>query len=483
MKIALLTPPVLMEELHPRFSVQKNRFWELLIGEKGILSGFKPVSGRQPPFGLLFLSSQLKKHGHEVFFLDGYFHTYDSIIDNLRKNIPDIVGMGCMSYNWEKTKVLASMLRETIPELKIVVGGKHPTVWENRCLEECDAIDFVVMGEAEESIIELVESIEKNDGYHHIKGIIFKASDGEIFNTGYRDPVEDLDSLPFFDREIIDVDTYRPTPFFYRQLPHTAVFASRGCPYTCTFCHSERRVRFRSAENVVEEIGFALNHYGIREFSFYDETFTLKPEYADTLCELILQKGIRITWTANARADRLDLGLLKKMRRAGCWRLLFGIESGVQKNLKMLKKHQDLEQVKEGVEITRESGMESYGMFMFGIPGETYEDGLQTINYACGLALDYAHFVNITPFPGTELYEQVKDEPGVKDLSSFTNTDIGYVPSSMTEEQLVHLLNISFKKFYYRPGFIFSRFGKIRSYQDFKRYSQGFLALAATRDL
>jgi len=327
-----------------------------------------------------------------------------------------------------------------------------------------------------------VENVDNGGVSKSIKGIIYKAINGEVINTGPRNPVADLDSLPFIDRDIIDVNQYRPTPFYYQQLPHTAIFASRGCPYTCTFCHSERKVRFRSAENVLDEIEFSVKKYGIKEISFYDETFTLKPEYADALCEGIFKKGLKISWSANARADKLEPDLLIKMKQSGCWRLLFGIESGVQKNLETLKKYQDLEKVRDGVKQTQTAGMETYGMFMLGIPGETYEEGLETIRFACSLPLDYAHFVNLTPYPGTELYEQVKHEPGMKDLEKLTNTEIGYVPSSMSENQLRDLLKNSFKRFYYRPGFIMSRLCKIRSFHEFSRYLQGFLALFTSRD-
>jgi len=303
-----------MVELHPRFAGKRNWFWEKLIGENGIISGFKPVSGQQPPFGLLFLSAQLKKNGHEVSLLDGYFHTYDRMLSKIKTDNPQIVGIGSMSYNWHKTIQLAKMIKAISPEIKIVVGGKHPTVWGEKCFDESQDIDVVVTGEAEETIVELVENVDNGGVSKSIKGIIYKAINGEVINTGPRNPVADLDSLPFIDRDIIDVNQYRPTPFYYQQLPHTAIFASRGCPYTCTFCHSERKVRFRSAENVLDEIEFSVKKYGIKEISFYDETFTLKPEYADALCEGIFKKGLKISWSANARADKLEPDLLIKMK-------------------------------------------------------------------------------------------------------------------------------------------------------------------------
>lgn len=164
MKITLITPPVRMEELHPKFASRKNWFWDLLIGEHGLLAGFKPVSGRQPPFGLLFLSAQLKKHNHKVTLLDGYFHSHDSMFSALRKDYPDIVGIGSMTYNWEKAKVLASKIKEMDRGIKIIVGGKHPTVWGETCFDESESIDFVVQGEAEEILVDLVKCIEDGSG-------------------------------------------------------------------------------------------------------------------------------------------------------------------------------------------------------------------------------------------------------------------------------------------------------------------------------
>lgn len=476
MRILLLMPPVYVNELHPDILTKKNKFWDFLIGEKGLLSGKHPVTGRQPPFGLLYLSAVLKQHNHEVDLIDGFFNTDEKTLKWISDNNIKCVGITCVSYNWVRAKDLAKKIKHDFPDTKVIVGGPHPTVWKEKCLEESNDIDVVVYGEGEYTLLEVLDKFDANESLKGVKSTIIKDGKKVITNPP-RELIKNIDTLPIMDRDIINMWDYQPSPLFYKRLPWTAIFASRGCPFCCTFCHSDRRVRLRSNDDVIKEIEYVIKKYGIKDLTFYDETFTLNKKRVIDFCNEIIRRKLDIVWSVNARVDTVDLGILHKMKEAGCWRILYGIESGVQKNLNRMKKGITLEQVRKAVNLTKKVGIESYGMFMFGLPGETFELGMETIKFACSLPLGYAAFVAIIPLPGTELYEEVHNEQGWKGLEHLHNGAISYVSNDITEEQLSKLVRISYRKFYLRPKYILSRLMRIRSLEDIKRDIRGFLLL------
>ncbi|NJO89640.1 MAG: radical SAM protein [Chloroflexia bacterium] len=179
-------------------------------------------------------------------------------------------------------------------------------------------------------------------------------------------------------------------------------------------------VRKRDPHKVVDEIEMYVKKFNVKSLTFYDETLSLNKKWLKTICSEIVRRKLKISWSANVRADCLDVDTIQMMKDSGCWQALFGVESGVQKNLNKISKGMSVAKIQEAVELVSQLGIETLGMFMFGIPGETFEEGLETIRFACNIELDYAIFTNITPFPGTALYNEVKDEKGFKGLENLT---------------------------------------------------------------
>ena len=240
----------------------------------------------------------------------------------------------------------------------------------------------------------------------------------------------------------------------------------------------------RSAGNIADEIQWLVENQGVKDIAFWDDTFTLSEKRVSEFCEELLRRKLDVDWAVNARVDRVTLDMLRLMKRAGCWRILFGIESGVQKNLDTLKKRTTLEQIRRAVSATSSLGMEAYGTFMFGIPGETFQEGLATIDFACSLDLDYAVFVNLTPLPGSEVYDdllagRIKPSKFTRDRFNFKN--VSFVPEGMTEDQIRFLIQEGHRRFYLRPGLVWKKIRRMRSLLNLRKYINGFSLIATAR--
>lgn len=474
MKILLLTSPWRQEDVSISFMKEKGG-----ILKRAFARPEQTILGVFPPLGLLYIGAVLKESGHQVKVLDGYFLNIEEITSIIKQAGYEIIGISSYTAGWENDKKTISLLKERFPDKVIVAGGPHPTVWKEECLRECGALDVVVCGEGEYIMKGLVTTLDSRGPLENIPGIIWRRG-GEIRINPSCLYVDDLDGLPFPDRSLVDLNRYIPTISVYKRLPSTTVIASRGCPYSCIFCHAIKRVRLRDPESVLNELEELISRYGIKDVTFYDEIFALSRKNALKICEGIIENKLDLTWAANARPQELDAELLRKMKRAGCWRLLFGVESGSQKVLDIMKKGIKIGEIEEAVRLTKKFGIEAHGTFIFGTPGETFHDGLKTIRFARRLGLDYAAFGSLAPLPGTEVYQMIND-PGKNDFSRHTMFNISYVPETMTKGELEKLLTLSYRKFYFRVFYILRRILKIRSFEDLRRNIVGFFGLATLR--
>lgn len=473
MKIVLLTMPAVWEQDQHDFMNRRSPLFRWLR--------IKPLVNVVPSPSLLYLAPFLIEDGHEVVYLEGLFHSLEGVIDELARISPDVLGMTITSVDWENSRWMINELKERFPDTVMVGGGIHPTLWLERCFEECSGLDITVIGEGEHTMRELAARLAAEEPLDGVKGLIFRDGSGGLVKTAPREVVKDIDPLPFPAHELVDIAEYLPSPTFYNSLPHANIIGARGCPYQCIFCHTDRNVRMRSASNITDEIELLHRKHGVRDIAFWDDTFTLSETRAMEFCEEMIRRKLKVDWAVNARVDRISADLLAMMKKAGCWRVLYGIESGVQKNLDTLKKGTTLEQIRNAVRMTVDAGIEAYGTFMFGIPGETFEEGLQTIEFACSIPLDYAVFVNLTPLPGTSVYEDLLDgklKPAKFTENRFNFKNVSFVPEGMTEEQIRYLIQSGHRRFYLRPGMIWKKIRGIRSMWDLKKYINGFLLLA-----
>ncbi|OIO27293.1 MAG: B12-binding domain-containing radical SAM protein [Nitrospirae bacterium CG1_02_44_142] len=435
------------------------------------------------PLGTLYVGAVLQKAGHEVKFFNGAFMTHEEILAEVRKFVPEFIGIYSTTFGWEKAKKTASDIRRMTPPLLplkeglprpcIVAGGPYPIARQEYCLEDAgNAVDAIVTGEGEFTTLEIIERLQSGRSLEGVLGVVYREGERIIKNPP-RPLIEDLDSLPFPARELLgDVNLYIPPPATYRRKPVAVLTTSRGCNRRCIYCFQidkERKigVRYRSVENVLKEIEYCIKQ-GFREIKFIDDTLAADYDRAMKLAEEIKRSGLDFTWFASACVNQVDKPLLKAFKEAGCWAILFGAESGVQKNLNTIRKGITLEQTRNAVKWAKEAGIKVSTPFMFGIPGETFEEGLQTIEFAIELNPDIANFHAITPFPGTYLYDNLEKYGTMSDeLSDFTYQGAAFIPYTMTREEILRLRQTAFRRFYSRPMFILKKLFELRNLNDF----------------
>jgi anaerobic magnesium-protoporphyrin IX monomethyl ester cyclase len=346
--------------------------------------------------------------------------------------------------------------------------------------------DIGVIGEAEETILELARHIEEKgaEGLGHIRGIIFREG-GRVIINPRRGFIEDLDQLPFPARHLLPhLSRYSPTPASYRRLPLGIMITSRGCPQQCTFCDRSvfgNAYRQRSTNNVLAEAEELINKHGAKEIRFFDDCFTLDKERAYNLCSGL--KKLKVPWTCLTTVNSVTKELLQEMRAAGCWQVLFGLESGDEKMLRILRKGATLKQNINAVRWAKDSGLSVRADFIIGTPAETEESLKKTLDFTLKMDLDYAHFNKFVPYPGTTIYHDLINNGynfDFKHGSSITdNTSFLYIPQGMKRVGYYKsFINYAHRRFYLRLGYILKRLFSIMTLEEFKGQIKGFFSIA-----
>jgi radical SAM superfamily enzyme YgiQ (UPF0313 family) len=463
MKCALIIPPWTPEDIFPSGTAAAQiNYWQ--------------------PLGTLYVASSLQKAGHDVKFLNGAFLTKAEILKAVTDYQPGFVGIYSTTFGWKKAVETAGDIKMSILNVFIAVGGPYPIAVKERCLVDAPCIDAVVTGEGEETVVSIVERLTHGLAPTGVRGVIFHDGTKIVVNPD-RPLNRDLDALPFPARELLgETDHYIPPPATYKRKPVAVIITSRGCNRRCLYCFQidrerESGIRFRSIANVVAEIEQCLRQ-GYREIKFIDDTLAADRDRALRLCREIRARKLDFTWFASACVHQVDRELLQAFRDAGCWAILFGAESGVQKNLNAIRKGITLEQTRAAVAAAKEAGLTVFTPFLFGIPGETYEEALQTIEFACELDPDVANFHCLTPFPGTDLYDHIERYGTMSgDLTDFTYQGAAFVPFSLKREQITELRQIAFRRFYSRPKFLLRRVLGLRNLNDLRAALTGIKSL------
>ncbi|KAB2833295.1 MAG: radical SAM protein, partial [Candidatus Dadabacteria bacterium] len=377
------------------------------------------------PLGTLYVAAALRQAGHEVSFLNGAFLAHEEILLRVEESRPDCVGIYSTAFGWSQAVRTARDLRQLLPDTFIVTGGPYPIAAPEQCLADAPWIDAAVTGEGEVTMVKMLDAIAESNGLHLVPGIAFRRGDEVCLNSPCP-LITDLDRLPFPARDLLgEAERYAPPPATYRRSPVAVMITSRGCNRRCIFCFQidrkrENGVRYRSINGVLEEIELCLRQ-GYREIKFIDDTIAADYDRALALAEGIRARRLDFTWFASACVNQVDRRLLRAFRKAGCWAILFGAESGVQKNLNAIRKGTTLEQIRQAVSDAKDAGLRVFTPFLFGIPGETWEEALETIEFACRLNPDVENFHALTPFPGTDLFDHAEQYGSrLPDLSAYT---------------------------------------------------------------
>jgi anaerobic magnesium-protoporphyrin IX monomethyl ester cyclase len=360
-----------------------------------------------PPLGLLYIAAYAEKEGHQVMVRDLAVRKKKEDIDFKRY---DVVGISTDTTRHRQALQLAQKAKRN--GCTVVMGGPHPGYVDEEILST-QRVDFIVRGEGEITFSELLASLQKDDGkFHSIRGISF-FSNGQLVRTLPRPFVEDLDSLPFPARHLIHMDDYQRTKFGGR--PITPLITSRGCPYQCVFCASSHfwgtKVRMRSVASVLVEIEEVYHRYHFNAVAFVDDTFNLFPKRVIEICHGIIEKKLDLWWWCLSRVDLLlqNEEMVKEMVRAGAKSVFIGVESSDPKTLEALKKGIDVESTVQAVDLLKRNGLEIHASYILGGLHETAKTIHETIRFAKKLDTNVTQFSILTPYPGTAIYEQVKD--------------------------------------------------------------------------
>jgi len=338
-----------------------------------------------------------------------------------------------------------------------VIFGVHATIFAEDILRN-NLVDFVIRHEPEITIKELVDKLKDGNSLRDVKGLAYKSKNNEIVITEKREFITDLDALPFPAWDHVDLSKYR-LPLSGKNF--VIVNTARGCPFQCSFCTTKayygRRLRLRSVSSLIEEIKLSINRYKIRDIFFWGDTFTLNKVQVKELCEKIINENLKIRWMANGRVDTVDEELLYLMKKAGCWIISYGIESGNNSILKECYKKITVEKVKETVDLTRSLGIRIAGHFIFGLPGETVSSAKDTIKLIKELKLDFIAVYAAVPFPGSLLYDKAVSQGWIKgkDWSQFNYSEFVMDLPTISKNELY-----KFKKKAYYVNYI-----KLRSFK------------------
>ena len=433
-----------------------------------------------PPLGLGYLATALRAQGFsEVDILDCVKEelSHSAFKKRVKKHNPEVVGFQVFSQDLLSLEKSLAIVKDLNPKIVTIAGGPHPSGLPEEMLKKFKNLDFVFCGEAEIGLPMLLKSLPNKQGFSKIPGLGWRNKKGKII-INPQIFVKDLDSLGFPAWDLLQPQTYPNAPqgIIFKNLPIAPIMATRGCPFSCTFCAgwtiSGKKIRRRSVNHVLKEIEFLYKKYGVREIHFLDDNFTLNRDYVEDFCHQLLKKDFKISWCCpnGVRLDTLNKRLLKLMKKAGCYYVSVGIESGSDRILGLMKKGTTTQKIKKMAKMVNKAGMTINGFFILGYPGETKTEILQTISFAKRLGLTRAAFYNYLPLPRTESYSKLLESGELKEedigWSQIFQAYVPYTPMGISQKELKGLQRRAHLEFYLRPIILWRLIREIRTFQQ-----------------
>lgn len=451
---------------------------------------FRTETENAYPLGLAHLTSILRESGFEVSMLDPENQGMDteSFKRKIEQEKPDIFGIACATMNFDKALELTKIAKKI--GAKTILGGIHATAAYEEVIKSNPEFDYVVFGEAEKTIVELCTFIRgAKPSLHSILGLAYRENGSPKVNPA-RPFLEDLDKLPPPQWDLLDLGVYTLPDFIYPGKRGITIVTARGCPAKCIFCSvplmNGYKFRHFSAKRIVDDMEILVKKHNIEFIAFRDDTFTVSRQRVMDICNLLLERDVKVRWYCLARVNTVDQEMLFLMKKAGCEMMHYGVESADQKILNTLKKGINVQQIRDAAQWTHNAGIKIAGSFIFGNPGETQETMDKTVELALELDPDIAHFFVMAPLPGTELYEKYKSIYFDEDIG---NRESSYGIYSMSEKSSFRCGNLSYedlkkqlvkanRRFYFRSHYIMKKMRQIRGYDDMKVLAHNGFALA-----
>lgn len=466
--------------INPPFSrSEEYRFWISSLGTKA-----------NPPLGLASIAAVCLEKGYDVEIVDALAEalSWDKLRGRIIKANPRIAGVTATTPMITNALKVIALVKQCAPNIITVLGGPHVTAEAVSTMNECADLDVAVVGEGEETFLELAQCfLNVHKDINSIPGIIYRQGNRIIGNYP-RSSIEDINILPMPAYHLLPTGLYSPSPLNYRKKPALPVICSRGCPFNCLFCtkcvfgNSLRRL---SASKVYKQVKSLVENYRAREVHFYDEAFTLDKEWVREVCGYLEKLGI-FFW-CNGRADSITAETLGYLKKAGCYRIYYGVESGNEKSLQLLKKGECLNDIRKAFKLTREAKIETGAFMMLGIPGEDGCDMQRSIDFVREIKADHAVFTMLTPYPGTEIYADYARYGTMRKASwsefVMISQEPVFVPFSTTQEELKRYLRQAYSRFIFSPRFIMNKIKDILyAPEKLYFYAKGLLLALLPRD-
>lgn len=431
--------------------------------------------GSKPPLGLMSIATYLKKEGFSS------IEIFDASLENLSpeqtasclaRMHPDVAGFSVMTDVWYSTVRTCELVKKMLPDTIICLGGPHALIYPELSLAAASA-DLLVAGDGEFAFREALDKLMAGNPPDGINGVFWKDPDGQIRSPAVSiAAMDDLDTLPVPDRSMINNDAYSS---LLSNIKSTTMVTSRGCPYNCVFCKLNAQKLLSRAPKIVADEFEDIANAGFQNIEIYDDTFTWHRERVLKICGEIIRRGIKIEWSVRSRVDKVDYEMLEIMKKAGCRRVHFGIESGNDLILKNSRKGITKDQARNAVRMARKLKFEILTYYMIGFLDETLKDAGDTYQLARELNTDYVAFAILIPYPGTAIYQEALARGVIPEdyWSAFTRNPtpdytIPYlIENNMSCEKMLRFVNDSHFRFYWRPRRLLRELTSIRSPRDF----------------
>jgi anaerobic magnesium-protoporphyrin IX monomethyl ester cyclase len=408
-----------------------------------------------PPVTLATIAAMLRNEGMEVRLDDCSVEEIG--FDVLRARIagyrPDLLVINTATASIYSDLKCAGLAKEASPGIRTACIGIHVTSLPGEAFTIEPGMDYVVRGEPEECVVELARALSTGGALAGIRGLSWK-EDGKVRHNEARGFDAGLDSLPFPAWDLVDVKKY-PLPLSGK--PFLLITTSKGCPHSCLFCPAKpyygSRLRLRDFRKAVAEMAFVKERFGVDEFLVWSETFTEDREYAIDFCREIVRSGLGVKWVSNSRVDKVDPGLLAEMKKAGCWMIGYGVESGVQEILDRAGKGTTVVQIEQAIRMAKAAGLLVTAHVLFGLPGETPQTAGKTVDFVCRQDLDFAQVYCAVPWPSTPLYGIAKEKGWLtsSDWEQFEQNNCVMDLKTISPAQVLAARRTLMRKFYCSP--------------------------------
>lgn len=420
------------------------------------LDGLRKGEETIPGMGMLILAAVARQKGYRVHLIDAkeQGRALEDVSAEIAALEPDYLGLSATTISVTNAARIAARVKELRPGVVTIVGGAHVSAIPERTMEAFPSLDYGICGEGEHSMFDLLARLESGEPIDSVAGLAYRR-EGKILANPRAPYIDDLDQLPPPAWDLLPDFPHRfqPSLFSYPKSPVASLITSRGCPFSCSFCDrstSGKKGRMHSVEYIVE-LCRKLEGMGVRHILFVDDLFTVKRERVVALCNAFLENGFRFTWSCTSHPNLLDAATMKLMKKAGCWQIAYGIESGSQRVLNVVKHEVKIPRMRETLRMTREAGIRAKGYVMLGHPTEALDSLAETLEFLKTVELDMCQITKFTPYPGTPAYPTIlKHGAFTENWEQMNAMNFVFIPNGLTEETLETYFDQCYRTFYSR---------------------------------